>query len=200
MKFMILGSEREVKDLFSDICYKITTTICERNDDIVVCSPYGDSADSHVMESFCKIKSENKTKSKCYYFGPHNKDVDKEFDSLNFSNYIEDKRFGFGEENQDNMWLFSQIRALNESDFLIAIGGNEGKTSEITLGIAQLQNKKIITISTLGGSARKMFYKLEYDLNSPQYINLGGELRERDLNAAINKIDTIQLPKEKKFL
>lgn len=163
----IVGGKLDQEDNFRDsgnlktACNKIGRLLAKENIDLIVCSPFDDSADFHAIEGFV----EDANKGRIHLHHPNHPEVlqhrAKVIDGLDSDKVKVIPYIYPGYDNvneQAQAWAFCQLQALEQADVVIAIGGNLSKSANLTLRVAEVKKVLIIPFSFLGGAA-EMIYK-----------------------------------------
>ena len=131
--------------------------------EVVVCSPFPDSADFYVLHGIAAIAKDSHPKISIYY--PELPIVETALkdllDSIGLSNV---HRFpcSIGRDSKtpealQYAWLFAQLNALDSSAGVIIVGGKPSGSLNLLLRLADARNKGVIPLSFLGGAARDHF-------------------------------------------
>lgn len=184
MRIFIIGSPQDddfVKDDFSAFCFELGKQLAKNNIDLVVCSPYSDSADSYIIEGI-KSSVEKKISLQLYY--PKTDELEDLWNSklLGLENLINVTRFRQESPLMNEpasikySWLFCQIQGISNSDFVFVIGGNLSGSSNLLVRIADAQGKVIIPVSKYGGVGELFYDKKKYQLIDTFGQNFSEEL------------------------
>ncbi len=162
MKCMIIGSNIGESQAFKDTCMEIGKAIAYCNHDLIVCSPYEDSADYWVMKTYFDTYNNHKERQ-CFLHYPKNNDVILKIADIknkfsNNINLVEHKSL----DNIIFAWLFCQISALEMADYVIAIGGKNDGSAKLLLSLAKAKNKLVIPFSKFDGAAKDFYHETEY--------------------------------------
>lgn len=179
MKILILGgitdynldedSIKNQKLSLSIIIEKLSGDLLDNGHEILVCSPFDDSADFYAITHFKTVKQIHQNKLHIYY--PETSEIKEKLENVLKTNSIKNaKKFPCkfvptdkNENNNQYSWLVAQISALDASSGVILVGGKNSGALNLLLKIAESKNKTILPISYIGGAA-------ELYLNENQWI------------------------------
>ena len=184
MKIFIIGghvtSDTQFNHLqiFEHTIKKFSENVQLAGHDILVCSPFKDSADYFAVLGAANVKVKASTSQivpiiEFHY--PNNPVIDDEVRKLISELKIPTTRVKLighlspsdsdGKEAQQYSWLLAQINALDSSNVVFAIGGREEGTASLLLRIAESRRKPILPLRFLGGSAGRIYDRLQYQLS-----------------------------------
>ena len=124
--------------------------------DLIVCSPFPDSADAYVVDGYCRENAGGEI----HFFLPDHKDVWARLDKLKSS--LPTSNVGFPEpfkhpspegDAWGPAWLYCQLQALEYADALVCVGGRIDKTATTLIHFAEGKHKTVVPFSFLGGAA-----------------------------------------------
>lgn len=173
MRLFIIGSivtESSITPAgFARFCNGFGERLAGKNITLVLCSPYPDSADYEIMRGIKKAKN-TKLSIELYY--PQTPEIEN-----SWNDHLEDldqsiKLTKFRQEapaiNDLNAfkysWLFCQIQAIANVDFVVVIGGKIAGSSNFLIRIADTKEKEIIPLQKFGGVGASFFEKKRYQL------------------------------------
>lgn len=143
--------------------------------ELVLCSPFSDSLDSHVALGAAEVSG-----SKLYYHYPDNSVVSGEVHKLLLKITKSDVKripckdiaLSLDEATSQYSWLFAQLHALDSCAGVIAIGGKVSGSAKLLFQLAVSKNKSILPLTFLGGAASEYHDVYRWDL----YDVLGSEI------------------------
>ncbi len=179
MKVFIIGGvtvkrgrvefEGEVQVL-SESMEALGAELVSRGHEVVVCSPFPDSADFHVLKGIAATSKDSHPTVSIHY--PEIPQVDPALRdllaALGLSNV---RRFpcSFGRDSTapealQYAWLFAQLNAMDSSAGIILVGGKPSGSLRLLLHLANARNKGVLPLTFLGGAARDHFDAIYWDL------------------------------------
>lgn len=116
------------RELFQKSCQEIGRALSVAGHEIILCSPFDDSADVHVLRGAISAKKENTTRISFHFIDNH--EVTKKLDSA-IENLNPDKvtkiphppPINSTQESLRYAWLLCQLNAMESSHVTIALGG-----------------------------------------------------------------------------
>lgn len=162
--FVIGGETGETSDVDAELprliraSMKLGTVLARASAQLVVCSPFPDSADYYAAMGYADAKAggiihfhsplhptvENKRQLFRQTFGQPN----LSFQDWNYPAPETDER-----DSWSQAWLLAQIQALEKADIVVALGGKLSKTASTLLHLAEAKGLPIIPFAFLGGVA-----------------------------------------------
>lgn len=141
--------------------------LCFQGHEAVVCSPFPDSADYHLLHAIANCRPDLRPSINVYY--PELEVVDRALKSLleklNFGNI---RRFPCqtpGEPGEAEAlqyaWLFAQLTAMDASAAVIVVGGKPSGSLNLLLSLADAKDRSVLPLTFLGGAARD-YYSANY--------------------------------------
>jgi nucleoside phosphorylase len=147
----------------AQFCQRLGATIAEAGADLVVCSPFPDSADFHALMGYIQTG----VGSAVHLHAPRHASVAEKEAELRAMLGLERARriknwYYPGPEVNDaeswgQAWMLCQIMALDRADVVISVGGRVSKTANTILHLAEARQKPIIPFEFLGGASRRAF-------------------------------------------
>lgn len=164
----IVGDETKIQE-FDNFCTNLGKSLADKKIDLLVCSPYPDSADVKVIEGVKTSKNKNLS-IELYY--PESAEIETLWNRhlTGLDKIVKVSMFrqeAHVEEKKDAIrysWLFCQIQAVHNSDFVIVIGGKMSGTSNLLARVADAQGKSIVPYPIFGGVGEFFFRKKRYQL------------------------------------
>ena len=169
MKILVVGGAPDGEEVDSELqraCNEIGRDLADSGHDLVICSPFPDSADSHVAEAYL-----NEAGRSVKMHLPGEPDILKQAQTL--------KRLGakivLGPARSQaaladtaalaHVWAYAQTRALGECDAVVAIGGRVGGAGRVALdgATAMRRERAVLPFAAFGGAAED-FFDAHYDL------------------------------------
>lgn len=201
MRIFIIGSPANTNNKqnedFATFCFEIGKGLASKKIDLVLCSPYNDSADYHVIEG---IKSSTEKKLSLHLYYPKTDKLEKQWNSklngldgfIKVSKFRQESHLVDDPQSITYSWLFCQLQGITNSDFVIVIGGKLSGSSNLLLRLADAQEKTIIPIKRFGGVGELFYEKKKYQLSDKFGYNYSEELfsnltPESLINTLINK-------------
>ncbi len=203
MRIFIIGSPQDDDDKkdFSSFCLELGKVLGTKSIDLVLCSPYPDSADSLIVDG---IRDCVLPKISIHLYYPKTSELEDLWnsklkglnDSIKVTRFPQESNLVDEPNSKKYSWLFCQIQGISNSDFIFILGGKLSGSSNLLMRIADAQEKIIIPISKFGGVGKLFYDKKKYQLIDAYGLNYADELLENVspevlINTIINK------PKEK---
>jgi hypothetical protein len=185
MRIFIIGSPADANsqqnDGFTSFCFELGKELASKNIELVLCSPFKDSADYYVMEG---IKSSVNKKLSLQLYYPKTDELEKLWnsllqgleDSIKVTKFRQESPLVQERESVSYSWLFCQLQGIANSDFAIVIGGKLSGSSNLLLRLADAQEKTIIPIKKFGGVGELFYEKKKYQLSDKFGYNYSEEL------------------------
>ncbi len=186
MKIFIIGGttvDREYDEYHDEIEVLHATMpslgqkLLNRGHEILICSPFQGSADFEIVSGTCQSNS-IKTHSIEFHY-PEIEDVKEEIKKLCTKLSLTPSLFPYSApEPFTYSWLLAQLRALDRSHAVIAVGGKPDKSANLLLLLAEGRRNAVLPLTFLGGAAALSFQRRRYELGDrlgEEYIHLLGE-------------------------
>jgi len=168
--------------------------------EIVVCSPFEDSADFYVLEGISKyLATGGESKSSISIHYPDLSDVSSKMTNVcNSLGTIEVRRYpcpapankDLPDANQYS-WLFAQLTGMDSSAVIIAIGGKPSGSLSLLFHLADARGKSVLPLTSLGGAALDYytahFFHLK-DLLGTNFPLLGDESLTVKIETALDSL------------
>jgi len=153
-------------------CYKLGQAIAKAHAQLIICSPFPNSADYYTAMGFSEVEEDRVI----HFHSPNHPDVAEKRKLLS-------KTLGKpglkvvdwlypGPENKESWpqaWLLAQLQALERADVVIAIGGKVSNTANTLLHLAEGRNIPIVAYSFLGGAAQRCFQRRDWERLHPGF-------------------------------
>jgi hypothetical protein len=195
---LVIGStiERNQKEL-GQFCIEVGTRLRAAGHRILICSAREDSADLHLLRGFLTAGG-LLSREDVRVYHPDDSKISRDWDDLENKNSVNFNRSSHrGPEvrnkNGDILpegiklaFLLCQLRALEDADLVLAVGGNTIGASSLLLPMAASRGTRVLPFRFLDGAAEQAFRNLEGDLRR----DLGDKLVER-LRSSQTGADTV---------
>lgn len=190
MNILIIGSNQNSdKDQdFFKISEQIGTFLGNSLHNVVVCSAHNSSADYHILNGLAKSRIKL-LDNKILVHRPDNKEIKEQWKTL-----VNDLGFNatqlkytshqgieiVDDRSRSFAFLLCQIKALDETDIVIFLGGNVSGSASLIASIVRHKTIPIIPFRFFGGVGEYLFTHLEGDLKARYDNNLLEKLSEPD--------------------
>jgi nucleoside phosphorylase len=151
------------KSELEQFCYQLGATIAKAGADLVVCSPFPDSADFHALMGYVRTGVGHAVHLHSPRH-PNVQDKDTELRAMLGPEIAQQIKNWYypGPEVDDGdswqqAWLLCQMMALEQADVVISVGGRVSKTANTILHLAEARRKPIVPFEFLGGASRRAF-------------------------------------------
>lgn len=164
--------------------------------EIVVCSPFSDSADYHILQGIAEfVKESTAAHPVVSIHYPAIPTVEAEvkslFTSLNMLNLHRFPCTPLGsprnQEDLQNAWLFAQLNALDVSAGVIAVGGRPSGSLNLLFHLADARKKRVLPLTFLGGAAQVHYDAKYWELKDL----LHNDIEVLDDPSSIDRIPTL---------
>ena len=173
MRFCVIGSnpgkgnvDEQIR--FDSFCISLGKYLAEKDVTLNLCSPFQDSADYQFLEG---IKNANVRRVRIKVFYPSKEiikdrwnEVSKSLGNVLVEQFPQEAPISEDSRDWKYSWLFSQIQAVNNSDFVLIIGGNISGASNLLARIADVQEAIIIPFPQFQGVGELFFAKKYFQL------------------------------------
>jgi hypothetical protein len=143
-----------------DVCRQLGEGIARAGAELVVCSPFADSADHYAVLGYVRSGMGRAV----HFHRPRHESVDRKQEELLAMLGATSVRFVYwdypgphNDEDWGQAWMLSQLMALERSDAVVAIGGRTSKSAWTLLHLADSRRKIIVPFSFLGGASARIF-------------------------------------------
>lgn len=181
MKYLIIGGYQQYnnKKIFQKACQNIGKSISKSGDDLLICSPFTDSADYWVLKGFVNDKN-NSNKGTVEIHFIDKKEIQNKINNLqSVYQSLKIRKIPHPNPNNDKSlkyaWLFCQLEALESCQQIIAIGGKVDGSANMLLLFAETRRKPIIPLLCMNGAAYASFCRIRYEIQDKfghEYIEL----------------------------
>ncbi len=179
MKIFLIGSVGVGKEdptfsthsqILSESMSRLGKDLALANHDLLVCSPFPDSADVHAARG--ALEASGAADPLIAFHHPGDPGVVRELSALMESlpsNRYRPFRYQppidpTQSEAWTNAWLLCQLSAMNRSHAVIAVGGKPTGSASLLLLLAEGQSKSILPLTFLEGAAAQSFQRRQYAL------------------------------------
>jgi hypothetical protein len=173
MRVLILGSSNilsdEQKVEFETFCSKLGIELASYDIDLLLCSPFDDSADKFVFDGVHSPINHNQIVPNIELHYPTDEKTVEKWSEILRDDNLKIKHFKHPHEpnTKENLkfsWLYSQMQALEKADVIFVIGGKIDGSANLLLRMAEAQDKNVIPIYAFEGLSlhfyRRNYYKL----------------------------------------
>ncbi|SFO94197.1 TIR domain-containing protein [Variovorax sp. OK605] len=176
MKVFVIGgpsisdtSPNNSTEQFQKSCQDIGKSISMADHDLVICSPFEDSADMHVLRGAITAGRGKNIRVEFHF-------MDSESVRTRVTAVIEElqltavTRIPYAPAQPDNEsgrkygWLLCQLSGLDSSHATVAIGGGTNGSANMLLLLAEGRRKPLLPFPFLGGAAQIAFERRRYEL------------------------------------
>jgi nucleoside phosphorylase len=176
--FVIGGITGETADPDSEklrlevACLKLGRTLANAGAQLIVCSPFRDSADFYTIVGYSGGRGEGLIQ----LHSPMHPKVAEKREQLAATVGREGlKILDWQYPGPDNdeawpqAWLLAQLQALEKADAVIAVGGKVSKTASTLLHLAEARSLTIVPFAFLGGAAGRAFRRRDWSRLNPGF-------------------------------
>lgn len=149
-------------------CQRLGATIAKAGVDMIICSPFPDSADFHALRGYV----ESGAGGTVHMHRPRHAGVEDQYAQLravlgpNAVGRIKNWYYPAPEKNdRDSLgqaWVLCQLMAMEQADVVIAVGGKQGKTASTILHLAEARKQPVVPFAFLGGAAERAFLRRDW--------------------------------------
>jgi hypothetical protein len=154
--------------ILAQACERLGVAVAAAGVDLVVCSPFPDSADFYALSGYL----ESGVGGTVHMHMPRHEAVESQFRQLqevlgrNASDRIKLWHYP-GPEKADReamgqAWVLCQLMAMEQAEVVIAVGGKPDKTASTILHLAQVRQKPVVPFAFLGGAAERVFRRRDW--------------------------------------
>ena len=162
----------------SELGFRCTTLggiIARAGADLIVCSPFPDSADHHAVRGYVQTG----VGGRIHFHSPRGKSV--EGMRLQLEKMLGEHQTKFldyfypapenpdDKEQRQQAWLLCQLQALEYADVVIAIGGRLSNTANTLLHIAEARRIPVVPFAFLGGASARSFKRRDWEQICPGF-------------------------------
>ncbi len=185
MKVFIIGGLVSSNDLeapskitsFQRSCQEIGSILSATGHEIILCSPFDDSADVHVVRGIAAANKEKAARVSFHFIDNEEvaNELNKVIEKFNLSNVSRIPHPPPMERTQESLryaWLLCQLSAMESSHITIALGGELDGAANMLLLLADGKRRTVLPLPFLGGAAKLAFERRRYELTD----RLGDEI------------------------
>lgn len=164
MKIFVIGglvsrnSSSEELLTLERLSAKIGEMIVSHGHDLSACSPFSDSVDFHAVKAAVEIIGRNNYRTKVELHHPDNENIVVEIKKILSAGNSCLRRYPHPPLGDiQYSWLFSQLKALDTANGIIALGGKSNGVAQLLLEFANVRDKAILPLKYMGGAAADFF-------------------------------------------
>lgn len=153
-------------------CFKLGQAIAKAHAQLIICSPFPNSADYYTAMGFSEVEEERVI----HFHSPNHPDVAEKRKLLSKTLgkpglKVVDWLYPAPEnkESWSQAWLLAQLQAFERADVVVAIGGKVSNTANTLLHLAEGRNIPVIAYSFLGGAAQRSFQRQDWERLHPGF-------------------------------
>lgn len=170
MRVFVVGSiMEETQAEFTQFCLSLGHAFASNKIEVMLCSPYPDSADCLIVSGFKNVR-QKELGIEVYY--PRLPKIENDWNQVITNAGVKNRVRSFPQEppissDRESLkyaWLFSQIQAMSNANYVIVLGGRLSGSSNFLVRIAEVQNKLIIPLPRFGGVGLQVFNRMQYQL------------------------------------
>ena len=163
------GDRTEERQLFEGTCRQIGISLVAAGHDIVVCSPFEDAADIHVLRGAAETDAGRQSRVAFHFVDTpvvrkRLEEVVSELGLTQVSRIPHPPPHNDTTESRRYAWLLCQLNALDSSHATIAVGGDPNGAANMLLLVADGKRKAVLPLPYLGGAAKLAFDRRRYEL------------------------------------
>jgi nucleoside phosphorylase len=178
--FVIGGETGETADTDAELprlhraSMKLGTLLARAGAQLVLCSPFPDSADYYTAMGYADAKAGGVI----HFHSPMHPKVEGKRQSFRqtFGQpglRIQDWNYPAPEADEQDSWsqawLLAQIQALEKADIVVALGGRASKTASTLLHLAEAKGLPIVPFAFLGGAAGRAYERRNWTRLNPGF-------------------------------
>ena len=150
----------------SQVCTQLGNTIAVAGAELVVCSPFQDSADIYAVLGYVRS---GVGKAVHLHSPDHPLVAQKQSELMamlgsNINTRIVPWRYPGPEDNKSwgQAWLLCQLQALEQAEAIVSIGGRVSNTASTLLHLAEIRQKPLVPFAFLGGASQRAFERRDW--------------------------------------
>jgi len=164
------------------VCTRLGETVARAGAELIVCSPFPDSADIHATHGYVRAD----VGGTVHFHLPRDPRVaEKQAELLTMlgsGTRTRVQNWYYPAPDDENSWtqawLLCQLQALEQADAVIAIGGRLSSSANTLLHIAEARKKVLVPFDFIGGAARRAYLRRNWSALYP-WLD-GHDLRHED--------------------
>ncbi|MEV0633658.1 TIR domain-containing protein [Streptomyces sp. NPDC050619] len=154
------------KSQLAHVCTQLGETVARSGAELIVCSPFPDSADLHAVIGYVQSGAGRVV----HLHSPRHPQVAQKqqemLEMLGTGHDVEIKNWHYpgpeDDESWEQAWLLCQIQALEGADAVVSVGGRVSKTANTVLHLAEARQKPLVPFEFLGGASRRAFQRRDW--------------------------------------
>jgi hypothetical protein len=165
-------SAEERADL-ADFSDQLGAAIARAGVNLVVCSPFSDSADYFALRGYLSSGFGGTV----HMHRPRSQFVERRFEELrdevgvDAAGQIKNWFYPGPEKDEGEAvgqaWVLCQLMAMEQADAVIAVGGRQGRTATTILHLAEVRRKPVVPFGFLGGAAESALRRRDWASTYP---------------------------------
>lgn len=177
MKIYVIGglvsrrkeANGEEAKVLARTCHQIGIALAKAGHEILLCSPFEDSADIHVLRGAASI-GESVQNRISYFFvdsPPVRTQLEAAVSELGLKRVSRIPHPPPQADSKQSLryaWLLCQLSAMESSHVTIALGGDPDGAANMLLLLADGKQKAVLPLPFLGGAAKQAFDRRRYEL------------------------------------
>lgn len=171
--------------------------LVELGHEVVVCSPFPDSADHHLLQGVNAASDKTRPVTVSIHY-PQTVGVDTALQELLAKlSHIKALRFPCRVQGDPTStpsqydWLFAQLNAMDSSAGVILIGGKPSGSMKLLLHLADARNKRVLPLAFMGGAAQEHFDANRWDLQDLLGSRLEDLSNPKSIKSAPNHLEAL---------
>lgn len=173
MKVFIIGSldaQHPAKSQFDFLSQSLGRELAKQAVTVIMCSPYPDSCDASVLSGIREASPHAQFCLELHYPRTEKNESAWQDQLAEVDNGVLVRKFGHEtlvEVDQTAVkysWLLSQLRAIEEADYIVLMGGRIGGSSDLLLRLADAQQKLVLPVPKFDGIGSVCFTNKRYQL------------------------------------
>jgi hypothetical protein len=159
------------KEELHNACNKVGEAIARAGAELIVCSPFADTADIHSVLAYVRAGAGGTV----HFHSPQHEDVERaRAELMRVIGKTETRFVDWGypgwekKEARPQAWLLAQLQALERADLVVAIGGRLENTANTLLHLTERRRLPLVPFEFLGGAARRAFHRRDWRALHPK--------------------------------
>ncbi|MBS2548640.1 toll/interleukin-1 receptor domain-containing protein [Catenulispora sp. NL8] len=155
-------------------CQRLGATVARAGADLIICSPFPDSADFHALRGYV----ESGTGHTIHMHRPQHQTVDNQYAQLRevigpeatarIKNWYYPAPEKDDRESMLQAWVLCQLMAMEHADVILAVGGKPGGTAATILHLAEARAQLVVPFAFLGGAAGRAYARRDWEAIYPR--------------------------------
>lgn len=173
-------------------CYALGKNLVRAGHEILLCSPFENSADIHVLRGAAELGCDLKNRVRFFYMdSPFVKErLNAELSSLGLQRVTRvpsPPPQTVDQKAERYAWLLCQLNAMESCQVVVALGGKSNGAANMLLLLAESKKKAVLPLAFLGGAARIAFDRRRYELTD----RLGEAIEELHDEACVANVSDL---------